>query len=297
MAKKVLTGDVVNRNTKGRPRKFTATTERIIGRIVRQHRQSSVCHLTAIYNNCRPANQCISTKTMRRMIHRNGFKNRSAAKKLKLGMIVRSTRLQWCRKHRTLTSDGWSKILFTDEVRIGLRYDGRVKVWRCKGERFSPECTTSTITIRSSIMYWGFISANGTGQLIRCTNRMSAQEYIKVMEEVSIFTLSSFSMIYMDDNAPIHRAAIVQKWKVDNGVQSMEWPPYSPDLNPIENVWAQLKENLNKLKHRPDNIFELDNAVHLVWNSISATYIHRLYDSMPGRLLQCIRARGFPIGY
>ena len=70
-----------------------------------------------------------------------------------------------------------------------------------------------------------------------------------------------------------------------------------PDLNPIENVWAQLKKDLNKLQHRPENIFELDNAVRLVWNSISVTYIHRLYDSMPGCLLQCIRARGFPIGY
>ena len=46
------------------------------------------------------------------------------------------------------------------------------------------------------------------------------------------------------DNAPIHRATKVQDYLEKNNIQTLEWPPYSPDLNPIENMWRKLKSTI-----------------------------------------------------
>jgi transposase len=43
-------------------------------------------------------------------------------------------------------------------------------------------------------------------------------------------------MIFMQNNAHIHTAKKVKKWFEDEGIPVMEWPPYSPDLNPIEHL-------------------------------------------------------------
>lgn len=44
--------------------------------------------------------------------------------------------------------------------------------------------------------------------------------------------------IFMQDNAPVHTAHIIRNLLRELGLEIMEWPPYSPDLNPIENIWA-----------------------------------------------------------
>jgi transposase len=54
----------------------------------------------------------------------------------------------------------------------------------------------------------------------------------------------------MHDNARRHTAKHTQKWLKDTAINVMEWPSYSPDLNPIEYVWFLLKEAIYKL--RPD---------------------------------------------
>ena len=49
---------------------------------------------------------------------------------------------------------------------------------------------------------------------------------------------------FMQDNAPCHRAAIVQEWFEEEQLRVLDWPGNSPDLNPIENLWSLLQDKV-----------------------------------------------------
>ena len=62
----------------------------------------------------------------------------------------------------------------------------------------------------------------------------STKSYIKVLED-QIPRIYEPGLQFMQDNAPIHTAKIVAKWFKEN-VEVINWPPYSPDLNPIKHA-------------------------------------------------------------
>jgi len=69
----------------------------------------------------------------------------------------------------------------------------------------------------------------------------SAASYINVIKE-ALPTIWEPGLIYMQDNASIHTARVVRQWLEDHTIPTLEWPPYSPDLNPIEHAWPLLKK-------------------------------------------------------
>ena len=63
------------------------------------------------------------------------------------------------------------------------------------------------------------------------------------------------TLIFIHDNAPCHKAKTVSSFFEEEGKAVMKWPPQSPDMNPIENVWKIIGE---KAKNRnPQNIDDL----------------------------------------
>jgi transposase len=63
----------------------------------------------------------------------------------------------------------------------------------------------------------------------------SAKSYLEVLED-QLPTCWEPGLIFMQDNASIHTAKVVKKWFKDIGIPLLDWPPYSPDLNLIEQV-------------------------------------------------------------
>ena len=70
----------------------------------------------------------------------------------------------------------------------------------------------------------------------------------------------------------------------ESKVKVTEWPPNSPDLNPIEHFWALIKLGLDQYKDSPNTMEELWGRVQTIWTSVPLEYLHDLYESMPRRM-------------
>jgi hypothetical protein len=75
----------------------------------------------------------------------------------------------------------------------------------------------------------------------------------------------------------------------------IKWPPYSPDLNPIENLWANLKKRVER--HTANTVQELEHAVKTEWANTDTTLCRKLVNSMPDRIARLKEYRGGPTGY
>ena len=143
-------------------------------------------------------------------------------------------------------------VFWTDEVKVQSHPNARrIKEWMpsgtpLKNRRVQPKIQGG----KFSVMFWGSFSKLHTGRLKALEETMNGEKYIQMIEDELIpefnHAKSHFSGDWrlMQDNAPCHRARIVKEFLRRNEVQFIDWPPYSPDLNPIENIWSWMKQKL-----------------------------------------------------
>ena len=92
----------------------------------------------------------------------------------------------------------------------------------------------------------------------------------------------------------------MKKWINDQDIDTMDWPPYSPDLNPIEHAWFRLKEGvyvavpgIEDLRGGKDTISRiLADACKTSWETIEDSFLETLIESMPRRVAAVIVAEG-----
>jgi len=100
---------------------------------------------------------------------------------------------------------------------------------------------------------------------------------------------------FQQDNASTHTSNETTEWLVSQPFDKMEWPPQSPDLNIIENVWGVMVHRLEQ--YSCTNEEEFRAALVKVWDSIDYTLIQSLYRSIPTRTNLVIEKNGLPTRY
>ena len=78
----------------------------------------------------------------------------------------------------------------------------------------------------------------------------------------------------------------------EEGIECMEWPAKSPDLNPIENLWDQLGRKVSAHTVPNTTLAELSQFVLQEWNLLPLNNINRLINTMRQRCQECIAANG-----
>ncbi|GFX81424.1 transposable element Tcb2 transposase [Trichonephila clavipes] len=100
----------------------------------------------------------------------------------------------------------------------------------------------------------------------------------------------------MDDNARPHRTLAVEELLESEDITRMDWPAYSPDLNPIENVWDALGRRIAARLHHTENQ-QLKQMLIEVWVLLTQEMLHQLVLSMWRRCEATIAFRGGHIPY
>ena len=195
------------------------------------------------------------------------------------------------------------QVAFSDESTFCCINEGHQRVYRKSSESpHRPEMLSKLIKHPPKVMIWGIISAHGPGRLHLVEGMMNGVQYnhvirTRVIPQVTEWYGTTEDSIFMQDKAPCHTAKVNTKALADHGINVLDWPGNSPDLNPIENIWGYMKRAI--ASDPPTNRKDLTAKLLKVWfhdPKIKAMCIS-VVASMPQRLEKVITAKGGHINY
>ena len=146
-------------------------------------------------------------------------------------------------------------------------------------------------------MLWGCMTMQGIGYACRIDERMDAELYTKILDDEFLSTLEYYgishsNVIFQQDNNPKHTSRLATNWFASKDIEVLQWPPQSPDLNPIEHLWQHLKRKLSSYETEPVSITDLWNRVETEWNLIPQQVCLNLIESMPRRVAAVLKSKG-----
>ncbi|CAK9810849.1 Transposable element Tc1 transposase [Anthophora quadrimaculata] len=296
MYKKIETiGKPENSVRTGRKRKTTPRQDREIVKITKREPFITAKQLKE------DLNLPIGTTQIKSRLYEAGLHGRISRKKPHISETNARKRLNFAKEHYNKPTAFWESIIWSDESKFELRSNKRRKyVWRKQGEAFKQNVITSTVKHGGgSIMLWGCFNNENVGKLTIIDGILTAAKYIDILKENLFPSIQKFGpdteYIFQHDNDPKHTAKIVKKFIDKNNISLLSWPLQSPDLNPIEHLWDELDRKIPKSDRytKPKLIAALKKA----WDEVQSKTLKKLIHSMPNRLLEVIKAKGYQTAY
>jgi transposase len=281
----------------GRPRLISSPTRRHLTRKIKTGEVNTVPEATKMLTNQLSIN--CSKSTVRRTLKKSGLNGRKKSKKPLLKFHHRQDRLAFAQKYVEWTVEDWKRVLWSDETKICLfGPDGSDWIWKSQEEGLNKRTTQATVKHGGgNIMVWGCFSWSGTGMLLEIEGKMNKEQYRDILEEGVVASFEKLGIkkeerIFQQDNDPKHTSKLVQSYFKTQSYDVLDWPAQSPDLNPIEHLWSQVKNAIYMRSEKPKGVFGLWQCLEEEWAKITPEQCHNLVESMPRRCAAVIKAKG-----
>jgi transposase len=238
---------------------------------------------------------------IRNALRSRGYNRCIARAKPPLTEVNRQKRLLWARAHVDWQPEQWARILWSDESWVTGGRHRRKWVTRRPGEELDDTCIIEKIRKKRGWMLWGCFSGSTKGPVLfweKEWGSINSQSYSeRIVPLVDGWIRLHPELLFMQDGATGHSAALTIQELNERGIIPIDWPPFSPDLNPIETVWNKLKDYIEI--HYPDldggkqyTYDKLRQIVREAWDSISSELLQSLVDTMHDRCQAVIDADG-----
>jgi transposase len=293
--------NVSTQNT-GRPAKLSAQNKRFLVRSLTSGELD-----TAVQANKRlktDLNVFVSDDTVRRALVEVGLEASVKVSKPLLSKKNIAERLAFAKRHEFWTMADWERVVWSDETKIN-RFNSDGRSWCWVRDIDGQERRTVKQTVKhggGSLMIWGCMSSHGPGFMCKLDGAMVKETYKSILEDELMSTIDYYGMdparvIFQQDNDPKHTATIVREWLANQEFELLTWPAQSPDLSPIEHLWAWMKIRLNQYERAPSGMIELWERIQDVWNGFGAEECRKLIRSMPDRIDAVLKSGGLWTDY
>ena len=201
-------------------------------------------------------------------------------------------RVNFCDKYKDVDYKSLPLFIFSDESTFENTVNNGI--WRIPGQ-YPPQSFYTKQQKPLSVMVWGGIGPCGyRTQLLHFEQKVDSYRYCYELIKKGIFTdlKSKFGdhYVWQEDNATPHSASLTQSILKKCVPQKVQWPPRSPDLSPIEQVWSYLKKKVNYRLY--DSETEYFKAIQTCWNQIPNDIVHNFYSSFLARCNICSKIQG-----
>lgn len=276
----------------GRKRKLTASEERKIKRRALAGKKAK--EITADYNakhqNDGKCETPLSEITVRRSLERSGLRYLTVKPQEELTRDQMEKRLAYAKAKRSFD---WKMVLFTDEKTFVVGASEEM-AWQDPKDRK----TRKKLTHPSKLHVWGGIGHFFKTDLHFFTENLNAKLLTSILNKrlppnysLDCPETLQGGWLFQQDNDPKHKARITTQLLDKIAPDRIrDHPPNSPDLNPIEDVWSYLTEQIKK--KRIDTVDQLQRHLKQEWDRLPFSVIRKSVSSMPSRIQQCVTRRG-----
>jgi len=282
---------------RGAKKKLSLRDEKFCTKQITSGESKSVTELTKKLRDVH--NIQVDRRTVARALNNCGLRAGEKKKKPSLSKKNIKARLEWAKEHKNWTEDDWNRVIFSDESKINrFNSDGRSWGWFRDVKLLEERNVKPTIKHGGGgLMVWGCMTSKGVGYLCKIEGKMDQHLYKSILEDdllntIDFYSLNPHEVIFQHDNDPKHKSKSVQNWLANQEFDVLSWPAQSPDLNPIEHLWSEVKRRLNKFDSPPKGMLELWERIEKIWNEITPETCQNLINSMTRRVCEVIKAKG-----